>query len=177
MSSKNVQDKFKATMQSKYGCDYPQQNLCIKKKTEEKFIKKYGVSSVLSSEEIREDYRRNLKFVNGVMVSNLQIAIANLLNGTINVKIDNFYIDILIDKNIVVEYNGGGHKLKVFFGRMTEEEFDLKEKSRIELLNNLGYKVIVINNAKNKKPVFKELLEKIDFLRQSDIFYTEYNVS
>lgn len=177
MSSKFVQDKFKASMQFKYGCDYAQQNLEIKQKTEDTFVKNYGVKSSLSSLEIREKYRRNLKFANGIMVSGLQIAIANFLEGSMNVKISNFYIDILLKDNIIIEYNGGGHRLKVFFGKMTEEEFDLKEKERVKLLNSLGYKVIAINNAKNKKPIFKELLEKIVLLKQSDINYAEYNVS
>jgi len=172
-----VREKFKTTMNERYGCDYSQQNAEIKAKTQKVFLDKYGVKSPLGSQIIRKKYQRNLKFVNGVMVSKLQIAIADYLKGSLNVIVSNFYVDILLENKTVIEYNGGGHRLKVQYGLMTNEAFEKKEEERIELLNKMGYKVFVINNSKNIKVRFGELRNKIDSFSNGEELFSEYYVS
>lgn len=177
MSSKQTQRKFRATMQHRYGCDYAQQNPQIRAKTEQTFLDNYGVKSPLAVSSIREAYQENFKFVNGVRVSKTQISIANYLKGLLNVYIEGFYVDILLEDNIVIEYNGSGHSLKVHFGTMTQVEFDEKETFRMNLLNEKGYSVIAIENPRDLKINLEVIKAKVEVVKNEKLQYLQYYVS
>lgn len=83
-----------------------------------------------------------------------------MLQGQLNVRIDNYVIDILLPNHIIVEYNGGGHELSVKLGELTLEQFQQKEIRRNNFLINLGYKLLIIESKKDKLP--SNLLEMIN---------------
>lgn len=78
-----------------------------------------------------------------------------------------FFVDILIDNDIVIEYNGSGHDLSVQIGKKDPDVFLQKDKKRIETLNENGYKCLVICNNRDLQitPVrLKYIKENIDEL-------------
>lgn len=99
-----------------------------------------------------QGYKPNgsIGFYNGIPASKMQISIANQLGGKINFPISDIgYIDILLDNNICIEYDGGGHNLSVKIGKISQEEFDIKESKRNSRLIENGYKILKIVNTKD----------------------------
>ena len=63
--------------------------------------------------------------------SSQQNHIAKLLNGKLNYRIKNYFLDIYLEKEkICVEYDGSSHNMSVMFGSKTEEEFNYDEEER-----------------------------------------------
>lgn len=104
------------------GVEYPFQNSEILQKTIDLQINKYGT------------------FGRKINTSKQQIYINNLYNGKLNYRIGNYCVDILLDSNVICEYDGLGHNMMVKLGKLTEEEFVEKEKERSNYLQKLGYK-------------------------------------
>jgi very-short-patch-repair endonuclease len=69
-----------------------------------------------------------------------------------------YYADIvLLDKKIIIEYNGSGHTLPIKMGQMSELDFKLKEEKRFNNFINDGWKCLVVENIKDKKITNKRL--------------------
>jgi hypothetical protein len=60
---------------------------------------------------------------------------------------------------VVVEYNGSGHDLRVKLGKVSKEEFSLKEAKRREDLLKKGLYLLEIDNPKDLVLTPTRLLE------------------
>jgi len=98
--------------------------------------------------------------------SKQQKHICNLLDGQLNIRIGNFFVDILID-NIVVEYDGSGHWLGTYFKNKTISEIDSEDNKRDKYLNSLGYKVLRIVSEKDYLPSDKDILTLFNSAKES----------
>lgn len=97
------------------------------------------------------------------MTSSQQKHIAKLLNGDLNYRISNYFLDIYLKKeNICIEYDGSGHNLSILFGSKTEEEFIEDEKVREDDIISHGIKIIRLISKKDKLPDDTEILKIID---------------
>lgn len=99
--------------------------------------------------------------------------ICKLVNGTLNHPFYGFFLDILYEDWLDIEYNGGGHDLTVKLGQVTEEEFAVKEKKRSAAILSKGIKQLIIECKNDKLPDDKKLKEaifdSIKKLRNSEI--------
>lgn len=179
--------KMEEIMDIKYGTHYSQQIPEVKEKTKETNLERYGVEFHLSNIEIREKIKEtNLKkygrewfadnnefkdnFAKFIPVSKSQQYLGELFGGKINERIDKFFVDILLEQNIYLEYDGSGHDLAVKTGRLSEKEFKRKEQIRYYILKNKGLKQFKIiqrdlNDAlPNDDILFKMKEIAIDYL-------------
>lgn len=153
-----VKNKIKKSIQEKYGVDYISQSSEIKEKVKQTTRERYGVDSVLQLEDIRKRINPN--------TSRQQKYICELLHGELNVPCGKYYLDIVIDKNIDLEIDFGGHDLQVKYGNITKEEFHQKEIIRDNVVRRKGYKVIRIISRKDYLPSDEKIIEMINFIRR-----------
>ena len=109
--------------------------------------------------------------INSVPTSSQQIYICKLLNGELNYPIYNLHADILIDKNIIIEYDGSGHYLDVVFKQLTWKEKLIKDIRRDAFLQSKGYKIIRIKCSNDKLPSDDIIISKINKAKR----YFDYN--
>lgn len=151
-----VKAKKKETCNKNFGCDWPMQNKNIYEKAKNKMIEKYGVEHNLQREDIITKVMKDnakIRSENGnIQSSKAQRHICKLLNGKLNAPCDFYNMDILLNNNIYIEYNGSGHNLNVKLQQITQEEFDKKEMIRYQYLKSKGYKAIIFDNISNKLP-------------------------
>lgn len=99
--------------------------------------------------------------------------ICKLVNGTLNYPFYGFFLDILYEEWLDIEYNGGGHDLSVKLSQVTEEEFAVKEKRRSAAILSKGLKQLIIECKNDKLPDDEKLKEaifdSIEKLRNSEI--------
>ena len=150
-------EKAKITCLKKYGFEFATQSEEFKERVKKTNIEKYGVENPGALFSIRSK--------NGLIsISKQQIYLSKLFNGKLNVPILNkFMADIVLDNNILIEYDGGGHYLGVKLGKDTMENAIEKEHEREQRIIKAGYKVIRIISLKDKLPsdeILLELLEK-----------------
>lgn len=181
--------KFIATNLERYNVEYPTQSPLIKQRIINTNLKRFGFkysilnpevkSKAIQTNMIRYGYAipsknkdiiaKTLKslYKNGTQkASSQQRYLCNLLNGDLNYPVDNCNLDILLEDNIYIEYQGSGHELNVKFGTCTKKEFDEKEKQRTYFLYRRGYKQIEIISRKDYLPPDEIILEMIDFAKQ-----------
>jgi rRNA pseudouridine-1189 N-methylase Emg1 (Nep1/Mra1 family) len=109
--------------------------------------------------------------------SDIQIVLCNMVNGELNYPIGTSLLDVaLLDEKIYVEYNGGGHRLRVAHGLMTDEEFDKKEMRRRYSLYDKGWKELRIVSKTDYIPLNYDELEQLvndglEYLRSSGSWY------
>lgn len=154
--AKEVQHKKKETMLQKYGVEHNFQLKECHEKAKETRIKKYGNYSKFGT--------------NGCTgYSKAQKHICDLLNGHLNYPCHGFFLDCLYEDWLDIEYNGGGHDLKVKMGKQTREEFERLERRRIGAVKFYGYKQLIIEHKGRKLPDDDKLLsilhQAIFFLR------------
>ena len=172
----DVKNKKKETVFKNYGCEYPMQSELVRQKSKKSMIEKYGVEHNFYRKDILDKVslaNSHQKFQNGTApCSKAQKHIAELCNGILNYPVDRFNLDILIEGNIYIEYNGSGHDLNVRMGQITKSEFNRKEVARYRLLKNIGYKEIIIDNYSDKLPRDDVIIDLINglskFLKYSD---------
>lgn len=106
---------------------------------------------------------KNKLYINGIKASQPQIDLANYLNLEVNVKIKNKYIDIVDKKNkLAIEYDGGGHRMSILLGKISEEKFNKKEKNMERNLIKNGWRFIRIKNEKDLPLNYNIIKEAID---------------
>lgn len=183
MGSKIGQEIVRATMRERYGVDKPFQNKDIKEKAVNSIVDRFGEKGPLGNESIREQiantvYNKYGGFqemmesgmyrVGSTYVSKTQMRLYKLYGGEINKNIGKYFGDIVFDDlHIVIEYDGGGHDLAVKTGKMSQEEFDKKEKTRQDYFISHGYKVGRIVNKKEIK------ISDEEYLKIKDIIFDE----
>jgi len=108
--------------------------------------------------------------------SKQQAYLANLFGGVQNIWIVRYPVDIFLrDENIVIEYDGKGHWVKVYSGEMTMEEKIRKDLIRDKVLQKAGFKVIRIDSKEDLLPPDDVLLEELgkakEYFRKGGSFY------
>lgn len=93
----------------------------------------------------------NGKYKNGILYSHPQEQICKWVNGELNYRLDNFYVDVaLISNKIAIEYDEWyWHKSKF-----------IKDIKRVNKLLNQGWKVITVrasDNLPNKQDLFNAI--------------------
>lgn len=159
--NKNIREKINQTNLKKYGNVCSLQNEKIKEKAKRTIIKKYGVEYPSQNKEIQNRILLNrAKALNGntvnVITSKQQLELCKYLHGEINKSCDRYNIDIVV-KDIAIEYDGKGHRLRENFSHISEENFNKQEEKRDNIIMSNGYKIIRISNLKDIKINFKVL--------------------
>lgn len=163
LRNEDVLRKSKQTNLEKLGVEFPFQSKDIINKTIDTQLKRYG------------------RVGRTINTSSQQIYLNNLYDGKLNYFIRPYNIDIFFEnEKIICEYDGNGHNMIVKLGRLTEEEFQIKEKNRSAYLQDLGYKEFHIISNKDKLPTDDELIviknEAFDYLLNENGSYYSYNL-
>lgn len=170
--AKGYKDKVKKTCQEKYGVDHPTQTIEFRKKSIQTCREKYGTDSYTQTPEFR-DKAKAIFHNNGlVCCSKAQRHICDLVNGKLNYYCHGFYLDVLFEDWLDIEYDGSGHDLRVKHGDISQEEFNQKERKRFAIIHYYGYKTLVIKgNDRDKLPsddiLSVDIYKAIDYLRNS----------
>ena len=158
--------KMMETNFKKYGDVCSLKNPKVNAKRKATWDERYGEgNNPLTSKEVRERAYNTMLDRYGVChksvnTSKSQKYLCNLYNGLLNYNISGYIVDILLKDNIVMEYDGTGHRMSVNMGQITNEEFDKKESIREKEIINSGYKIVRISymNKLDSLPNDKVLL-------------------
>lgn len=181
MSSQVVQQKLKQTMLDKYGVENPMQNKAIRDKASDTCFKKYGVKNPSQSPQIRQIVSKTFYKNNTQSTSSQQVYLHNLYGGELNYPISHFNTDIcLLEEQICIEYDGGGHMLSVTTGKVTLEEYNNKTLIRDKIIKQAGYKQIRIISSKDYLPSDEILLQMLEqakeYFNTTNHTWVEYNI-
>lgn len=158
----SVRNKTILTNIERYGVDNPSQNKDVRKKMEVTSILRYGVKNPMQSPEIKMKAIETLCKNGTYRTSKQQIYLHSIFGGEINYPIKYYAADIcLVEENLVIEYDGGGHKLREVFGELTQEEFSKKELIRNKIIKREGYKQMRIISENDKLPSDTILLQML----------------
>lgn len=164
----------------KYGVKNPFMSLQVKNRIRKTNISRYGVPNPMQNHEIAQKVRNTMYERDLVPSSKQQRYLAKLFNGKLNYPVEKYSIDILVEPNIAIEYNGGGHDLQVKLGNISYENFVKKEKARYYCLKRNGYKCITFINILDKKyndNNYLTLLEvALDKLKENNVNWVEINL-
>lgn len=155
-------EKSKETFKKRYGVDHPLQSKRIQEKIKQTCLEKYGVNSYTKTEKFREQAKKLFNNNNLVSCSKAQKHICELFECKLNYHFHGFYLDCLYQDWLDIEYDGSGHNLSVKTGKITQEDFDLKQRQRYAVLHQFGIKTITILG--NKQDILP-----IDSILQADI--------
>lgn len=176
-------ERLKQTSLDKYGVENPFQSQEVKDRIVEFNLETYG-DHPMRIESIREDRIRKMvqtKHRNGTAQSSRQQDyIAQIIGGDINFPVDNIMLDIKLDDNTFVEYDGSGHNLSVQFGDITKEDFEIKEMRRKYFLINKGWREIRIISNKDFIPsdeVLKQMIDGAIVYLNSGHSWIKYNIN
>lgn len=168
------------TVQQKYGVDNVAHLDSVKQKRKNTNIERYGVENPMQNESIQEKHHIHQFYQNNsyVVSSKPQEELCNILHGILNYPIGKYFADILLQDNIVVEYDGSGHDMSVRMGIITYENFIYKENKRIEYFINNGYKIIKLITHKDivySKDVMEHIINECkELLIYNNVVY--YNL-
>lgn len=158
-----AKEKQKQTCLEKYGVEYSFQSDVVRNKAKETFLKKYGVEHYSQTPEARQRAKENFN-QNGIICSSkAQEKISDIVGGKLNYLFCGFYLDMLYEDWLDIEYDGSGHDLRVKIGKMSQEEFGKKERQRYAVIHANGLKTLTI------KGNIKDILPDNDKLKR-DIF-------
>ena len=156
----------------KYGIAIPSKSEEIKEKTRLTNLKRYGVPYTQQSLEVRAKANETLCKNGTQKTSKQQLYLYSIFGGEINYPISYYAADICFpEEKLIIEYDGGGHDLRVTLGRLTQEEFDQKEIIRHNILKREGYNRINIVSITDKLPSDQILLQMLSDARS---YFSEY---
>jgi len=164
-SAKNdlVQQKAKDTCMERYGVDNASKSEEVKQKIVDTMQERFGVDNIMELEEYRMKIADTLSKNNSVATSKQQIYLHKLFGGILNYSEYTPILDIAFpETNIYIEYNGGGHNLRVKLGQMTKEEFRNKELRRYHYLKGKGWNAIFIDSDTDLLPSDKILQDLLN---------------
>ena len=138
-----------------------------------------GVTSTWQLESVKEKSRETREKNGYHKFSQQQIYIANLLNKRINFPVGDCIVDILLEDNMICEYDGGGHDLQVKLNCLSRESFNIHERKREFFLKSKGYSIIRIISEDDLLPkdeiILKMINEGKDYLN-SGHSWIEFNI-
>lgn len=152
--------KYEENVMKKYGVKNTALLDEVKEKERKTCIEKYGVPSTALLPEVKERLVQSIHKNNSCATSKMQDRIHEIVGGKKNYPLCGKMVDILLDDNIYLEYDGGGHFIPVKFKIVSEEEFRNREIERYNLLHENGYKMIKIVNKRDKE-ISNELISSI----------------
>ena len=176
LQSPEIKEKSRQTCLEKYGYEYVLQVPEIREKIVQSCIEHYGVDNPNKSLEHRKKVAKTF-YKNGTMsTSKQQLYIYNLYNldnqVELNFPVSHCLVDIYLPKEkIAIEYDGGGHDLRVTFGVMTQEEFDYKELIRDKVIKQNGYKQMRVISSRDTLPSDQILLQMLSDAKQ---YFADY---
>lgn len=204
LQSQTVIDKRMTTNLERYGVEHFPQTKEFKEKQANAMIEHYGTTSVTSLPEVKTKIQQTLLNNYGVLnpsqspeirakisqsfyknsskqCSKQQFYLNNLYGGSLNYPISYYNVDIcLVEDNLVIEYDGGGHNFAVKQGSMTQEEFDHKEFVRYNIIKREGYKQMRIISLNDKLPsdsvLFQMLKEARNYFSTTEHTWIKFNI-
>lgn len=126
----------------KFGCDFPLQNKGIWNKAHDSYVQNHSGEEVFTSKN--------------------QNKISELYGAKLNVPIGKYFADMMLNDNIIIEYDGTGHDLSVRLGTISRKEFTERENRRNEYLLSSGYKIARIVHNRESLPAKNTLLKLKD---------------
>lgn len=164
--------KHKEIMLERYGYEGTMQVPKIKEKVLRTNLEKYGCEFPPQSEAIRKKIMQTFYANSSQKTSKQQCYIKNLYQGILNFPIKFYCADIYLPSdNLIVEFDGSGHKLSVVMGHETLEEYRHKEVVRSIVIKNEGYKQMKIISNNDKLPSDQILLRMLYETKQ---YFSEY---
>lgn len=148
---KETQDKKRHTVKKRYGVEHVSQLKEVREKAKQSCLARYGVEYYSQLPEHRQKMSEFFLANNEPPSSAGQNHIHKLVGGQCNYRCHGFFLDILYEDWLDIEYNGTGHNLNVRFGLLTQEEFDKKERQRKAAIFGYGYKVLILYYSKSKR--------------------------
>lgn len=165
-------EKAMKTNLERYGVTSPSKNEQVKQKIRNTNLQRYGVPYTMQVFEVREKANESLCKNGNQKTSAQQLYLHNIYGGEINYAISYYAVDICFpEEKLCVEYDGGGHNLRVVLGRLTQEEFDRKEIIRDKTIKVEGYKQMRIISSKDLLPSDSILLQMLSDARQ---YFSDY---
>lgn len=169
-------EKVAATAFKHYGVYNPSQSEEIKQKVRDTNIQKYGVPCSMQSTEVKSKANKTLCLNGSVRTSSQQLYLHSIYGGEINYPVSYCAIDICLpDEKLCIEYDGGGHDLRVKLGDLTQKEFNQKEIIRNNIIKRNGYKQMKIISSTDKLPSDNVLLKILSDARQYFIDYPNHS--
>lgn len=164
-----VKAKMKETNLERYGSTTPAGNKKVYQKMKNTMLERYGVENSMQHPHIQEIARANRSktlSANGTIpTSTQQLYLNNLLDGELNYPIHQFLADIKLTSNILLEYNGGGHRLAVILGGYTDIQFDRKEKAKQYYFKDNGFNLITIESKHDFLPEDNIILDMVEYAK------------
>lgn len=159
-------EKAKETSLRLYGYENPSCSPEIKEKTRFTNLQKYGVPNTMQSPKVRAKANETLCRNGTQKTSKQQLYLHNLYGGELNYPIKYYAVDICFpEEKLIIEYDGGGHDLRVTLGRLTQEEFNRKEIIRNNIIKREGYKRMNIVSKSDLLPSDSILLQMLNDAR------------
>lgn len=176
----SIKEKKKSTMTERYGFPYSSQSPELREKAICTWRKNLGVDSPCESPMVREKQAQSLYKHSTQKCSKQQLYLFELYKINeeceLNFPISRYNADIYLQqRNIVVEYDGGGHKLSVITGQCTENEYLQKEIVRNNVIKQNSYKQMRIISSKDKLPSDEILLQMLSQAKQYFSDYPEHS--
>ena len=178
-----IKERQQSTNVLKYGGKSPANSIITLNKMKITNFDKFGVFNAMQNPEISKKSRINanisLSKNHNVNTSNQQIYLHNLLGGELNFPVKQYIGDILINNNIMIEYDGGGHDLQVKLNKITEKEFLLNEIKKYYVYKNNGYVLFRIKSLKDFLPSDDKIIEIIKYGKEiinSGRSWIEFNI-
>lgn len=164
-----------------FGHENPFNSKELQERIQEENIKKYGGISPTCSPEIKAKVRDTMNKNQTCSTSSQQKYLHKLYGGALNYPCSSFSLDIyLLEHQLDIEYNGGGHNLCVQMGSMTQEEFDQKEIIRGRIIRSKGFRQMTIISRNNQLPSddkLQEMLqETLNFLNSTNHHWVNYDI-
>lgn len=167
ISSKETSKKSKQTLIDRYGVDNAQYIDGVREKTIKTNLERYGVEYVAQNSEIRAKASKTLQENGSCPTSYPQLYLYDIYGGELNYPCSKYNLDIFLEnEKIAIEYNGGGHYLKVKLDMLTEEEFNQKELVRDKIIRRNGIKLIKIISRKDYLPEKEILINMLNISKE-----------
>jgi len=116
-------------------------------------MERHGVLWGMQNKEIKERAMHTMYLNNTAPCSRQQRYLHNLLGGELNYQFSRLLIDIaILEDNLAIEYDGGFHNGQVKLGKMSQEDFEKKERNRGYFLRRNGWKLIKIISTNDFLP-------------------------
>lgn len=173
LQSKDFQNAYKSTCIENYG-----ENYCklFAEKAFNSYYQNTGYLNPMQSPDVRNKIVQTCYKNGSISTSKQQCYIFNLYNknggACLNYPISYYASDICFpEEKLCIEYDGGGHDLRVTLGCLTQEEFDQKEIIRNNTIKREGYKIIRLKSSKDLLPSDQILLQ---MLSQAKQYFSDY---
>lgn len=202
MKCTEYQEKAQNTDIKKYGCRYhinspevrekarqtndkktPEEKEQILQKRKNTNKERYGAEFLLNIPEYRAQWYKTMTEagIQPVATSRQQRYLTTLFNGVLNYPIGQYLVDCYIaEKNIIVEYSGGGHDLSVKLNKISPQDFLKKEQERRAYFYNLNIPVIEFVSKKDRLPTDEKILQYFKDSEQqfqkNNILYIQINL-